>query len=243
MALIVQPLLTGLKAPITNSPAVKSSATSTRRDALLLASLTATAITLPPLAATAASPPLSIYSEESVPWGPFKDLTDDQMMAIAATSNEPAAGTILPSGVRVIDLVVGDGPQPAKGAGVWLDYKVYAQPWDSGKPVADWTYLDGRPYAYTLGSPTDRIPRMIDEGVVGMREGGWRRLIVPDAYGDDGLRKRNPLRGGASYTPPKAGFVVKPHAFAWVELIMVDGGSGRCIERLPEPGRLCVGAK
>ena len=79
---------------------------------------------------------------------------------------------------------------------------------------------------------------MIDEGVVGMREGGWRRLIVPDAYGDDGLRKRNPLRGGASYTPPKAGFVVKPHAFAWVELIMVDGGSGRCIERLPEPGRL-----
>ena len=128
MALLGQPLLTGLKAPITNSPAVKSSATSTRRDALLLASLSATAITFPPLAANAASPPLSIYSEESVPWGPFKDLTDDQMMAIAATSNEPAAGTILPSGVRVIDLVVGDGPQPAKGAGVWLDYKVYAQP-------------------------------------------------------------------------------------------------------------------
>ena len=64
----------------------------------------------------------------------------------------------------------------------------------------------------------------------------WRRLVVPDAYGDAGLRRINPLRGGGRYTPEKAGFVIKPHGTAYVELILVDGGSGRCERVLRPPG-------
>ena len=59
---------------------------------------------------------------------------------------------------------------------------------------------------------------------------------MPAAYGDAGLRKINPLKGGGRYTPPKAGFVIKPNAVAYVDVIMLDGGSGRCAELLAPVG-------
>ena len=69
-----------------------------------------------------------------------------------------------------------------------------------------------------------------------MREGGWRRLVVPSAYGSAGLRRVNPLKGGGRYTPPKAGFVIRPEAVAYFDLIMLDGGSGRCDKLLRPAG-------
>ena len=72
-----------------------------------------------------------------------------------------------------------------------------------------WGNVNTRPYDWALGSGGDgRLPAGADEGAVGMREGGWRRLVVPNAYGAAGLRKSNPLKGGLRYTPPKAGFVI-----------------------------------
>merc|ERR1719272_458798 len=68
----------------------------------------------------------------------------------------------------------------------------------------------------------------VDEGLRGMREGGWRRLVVPDAYGQAGLRRQVPVRGGGRSQPPYAGYVVAPGAFAWFDVILVDAGSGRC---------------
>ena len=50
-----------------------------------------------------------------VTWGPFKDLTPDEMDRLGEVSKQPDAGKLLPSGIRVIDLVVGDGPQPQLG--------------------------------------------------------------------------------------------------------------------------------
>ena len=47
-------------------------------------------------------------------------------------------------------------------------------------------------YDWALGSGGDgRLPAGADEGAVGMREGGWRRLVVPAklAYGEAGLPK------------------------------------------------------
>lgn len=158
-------------------------------------------------------------------------------------------------------------------------------------PVADWTYYDGRPYGWTLGTATDRAPRCgehvpvpecrraafpivltpyrhtassgrctnapntlhalpssdphlgtqeripapVDEAVrAGMREGGWRRLVVPAAYGEVGLRRINYLKGGGRYTPAKAGFAIRPQEVAYFDLVMLDGGSGRC-DRLLRP--------
>jgi hypothetical protein len=50
-----------------------------------------------------------------VTWGPFKDLTPDEMDRLGEVSKQPDAGKLLPSGIRVINLVVGDGPQPQLG--------------------------------------------------------------------------------------------------------------------------------
>ena len=54
-----------------------------------------------------------------VTWGPFKDLTPDEMDRLGEESKQPDAGKLLPSGIRVIDLVVGDGPQPQLGDRVY----------------------------------------------------------------------------------------------------------------------------
>jgi len=67
-----------------------------------------------------------------------------------------------------------------------------------------------------------------------MREGGWRRLVVPAAYGEVGLRRINYLKGGGRYTPAKAGFAIRPQEVAYFDLVMLDGGSGRC-DRLLRP--------
>ena len=187
-------------------------------------------------AALSFSPACSaVAAQEDVLWGPLKGLNEEQVGALARTSSAPDAGYLLPSGVRVIDLVPGAGRLPLVGERVYCSYKVWAKGFDSG-PVADWTFMDGRPYDWVLGTPTDRIPPAVDEGCVGMREGGWRRLVVPEAYGDAGLRKINPLKGGGRYTPPKAGYVIKPQAIAYFDLIMLDGGSGRCDKLLRPAG-------
>lgn len=88
-----------------------------------------------------------------------------------------------------------------------------------------------RVYEWYLGSPTDRIPPGADEGALGMREGGWRRLVIPAAlaYGEAGLLKP----GG---NDNKAIYVVPPNAPVYFDLRMIDGGSGKCEEILHGPG-------
>lgn len=167
-----------------------------------------------------------------VTWGPFKDLSTDEMERLDARSREQDAGRMLPSGVRVIDLIEGTGPPATQGSRVWAHYKVWKDGFRSGA-TADLSFVDNRPYDWTLGSPTDRIPPGVDEGTRGMREGGWRRLVVPAAYGEQGLKKINYGPAGR-YTGAKAPYVVPPGATAFVDLIMVDAGSGRC-ERLLRP--------
>ena len=198
---------------------------------VLIAATFPAALLLQPRAAAAAAKP----AEEAL-WGPYKGRSSDELLALESASMLPDAGELLPNGVRVIDLVVGDGPRPSPGDRVYVQYKVWGSGFRDG-PVADWTYFDGRPYGWTLGVPTDRIPPLVDAAVAaGMREGGWRRLIVPAAYGEAGLRRINYLKGGGRYTPPKAGFAIKPGAIAYFDLVLMDGGSGRCDELLRPKG-------
>ena len=171
---------------------------------------------------------LPINSARAAPqsqWGPFAGMSTKELEALDVSSRDPAAGFLLPSGVRVIDLIQGTGPEPKRGARVYANYKV----WPAGfrGPVADWSYQDGRPYDWILGRPDDRIPPGADEGTLGMREGGWRRLVIPNAY-PTGLRRSQPVKGGGRTIPPFAGYAITPGAFAWFDLVLVDGGSGRC---------------
>ena len=179
----------------------------------------------PPAEAALASAPLAI-----------QQLTRDEIDALLAKARSDG-GKLLPSGVRVVDLVVGDGPRPSKGARVWVAFKVWANGFDAGQ-VADLSFLDGKPYDYALGAPTDRIPAGVDEGIAGMREGGWRRMVVPAAlaYGEAGLRKTGRAPGGFSNKSDKAGFAVKPGQDVFFDIRLVDGGSGRCEELLRPAG-------
>jgi len=170
-----------------------------------------------------------------VSWGPFKDLSVDEMEALDEQSRAKDAGKLLPSGVRVIDLVEGTGPMPAKDDRIWIHYKVWADGFRAGK-VADYSFVESRPYDYILGQPTERIPLGVDEGVLGMREGGWRRLVVPGALAyTRGIRKMNYGPQGRYYGA-KAPIVLEPNADAYVDVIMFDGGSGRCTKLLRPPG-------
>jgi len=191
--------------------------------------------------AAAATAPLRALAQEPsskrVSWGPFKGLSDTEIGRLDELSKAPEAGTVLPgSGVRVVDLVVGSGPAPSVGQRVYVHYKIWSGGFRSG-PVADYSFQENRPYDWVLGEPTDRMPRGVDVGIRGMREGGWRRLVVPAsvAFGEVGIRKINYGPSGR-FVGAKAPFVLKPGSDAYVDLILVDGGSGRCEALLRPPG-------
>ena len=84
------------------------------------------------------------------------------------------------SGLRVFDLVEGTGDQPAPGQTVTVDYTG----WMGGFDNADGKFDSSRgrkPLTFPVG-----IGRVIpgwDEGVLGMKVGGKRRMIIPPILG------------------------------------------------------------
>jgi hypothetical protein len=193
-------------------------------------------------AVAALVPPLPALSELASGPLPVQQLSINEIETLLATASRDP-GTLLPNGVRVFDLVVGEGLQPVRGGRVWASFKCWANGFDAGQ-VADLSFLDGRPYSWVLGQPTERIPKGVDEAVAGMREGGWRRMAVPAeaGYGDRGLRKtgRAPAPGGYITTrTDKAGYAVRPGEPVYFDVRLIDGGSGRCTELLRPVGPAC----
>ncbi|MGE0593238.1 MAG: FKBP-type peptidyl-prolyl cis-trans isomerase [Vicinamibacterales bacterium] len=86
------------------------------------------------------------------------------------------------------DLVVGSGVAAAAGRVVSVNYTGWL--YDPAQPEGKGTQFDtsvGRgPFAFVLGS--GGVIRGWDQGVVGMRVGGQRRLVIPPelAYGASG---------------------------------------------------------
>jgi len=80
------------------------------------------------------------------------------------------------------DLVVGTGAAASNGSRVTVSYAGWL--YDTGKPNGKGSQFDSNSsYPFTLG--TGQVIRGWDQGVLGMRVGGQRRLIVPPelAYG------------------------------------------------------------
>ncbi|MDQ3659651.1 MAG: FKBP-type peptidyl-prolyl cis-trans isomerase [Actinomycetota bacterium] len=92
------------------------------------------------------------------------------------------------SGVRYRDLKCGSGALPERG---WILTAKYTGTLANGEQF-DSSLSIPEPFRFSLGSGQN-IPGW-DEGVVGMRVGGIRRLVIPPelAYGDDGLPPRVP---------------------------------------------------
>lgn len=83
------------------------------------------------------------------------------------------------SGLKYIDLVEGTGPSPTRGQMISVNYTGTLE---SGTKF-DSSYDRGTPYEFRIG--TGSVIRGWDEGLMTMKVGGKRKLIIPPqlAYG------------------------------------------------------------
>lgn len=85
--------------------------------------------------------------------------------------------------MEITDIVVGDGAEAKTGSMVEVHYTGTLT--DGSK--FDSSLDRGQPFSFQLGA--GRVIRGWDEGVVGMRIGGKRKLVIPPekAYGERGF--------------------------------------------------------
>ena len=102
-----------------------------------------------------------------------------------------AEETTLPSGLRYTDAVVGQGDSPSKGQRVRVHYTGLLT---NGKKF-DSSVDRGQPFEFTIG--VGQVIRGWDEGVISMKVGGKRQLIIPPDLGYG-------ARGAPPVIPPNA---------------------------------------
>ena len=113
----------------------------------------------------------------------------------------PAEEKSLDSGLRYLDHVTGNGESIKSGQEAIVHYSGY---------LADGTKFDsshdkGSPFSFPLGQ--GRVIKGWDEGIVGMKKGGKRTLIIPPELG---------------YGERGAGGVIPPNAMLMFEVELVD---------------------
>jgi len=110
---------------------------------------------------------------------PAADLSPAGTAGTAPTVVVPA-GTP-PTSLESADLIVGTGAEAKDGDTVEVQYVLAT--YSSGKVIqSSWT---GQPFSFTLGA--GQVIEGWDKGVVGMKVGGRRELIIPPSlgYGDE----------------------------------------------------------
>ncbi|MGH9762634.1 MAG: FKBP-type peptidyl-prolyl cis-trans isomerase [Blastocatellia bacterium] len=93
-----------------------------------------------------------------------------------------------PSGLKYVDEVVGNGPSPAKGQRVTVNYRGTLE---NGSQF-DSSYDRHQPFSFTIG--TGGVIKGWDEGVMTMKVGGKRKLTIPSdlGYGVNGMPPKIP---------------------------------------------------
>ena len=124
----------------------------------------------------------SVAAQPAAP--PERDQPDSEQ-------RRPGREIILPSGLRYQDLKIGEGEEARNRKILEIHYTGWLE--DSTK--FDSTQDCDRPLTLRLGAGD--VVKGLDEGLVGMREGGKRRLIVPPELGFG-------KEGGGGVIPPNA---------------------------------------
>jgi FKBP-type peptidyl-prolyl cis-trans isomerase len=76
-----------------------------------------------------------------------------------------------------IDVAIGTGSTVAAGSTVIINYRGWLT---NGKEFDD-SYARGKPFTFVVGK--NQVITGLEEGIVGMKEGGQRRIIVPASVG------------------------------------------------------------
>ena len=105
------------------------------------------------------------------------------------------------SGLTYIDLAVGNGPSPTAGKPV----KVHYTGWLENGTKFDSSVDRGQPFVFTIG--TGEVIPGWDEGVMTMKAGGKRKLIIPARLG---------------YGAAGAGGVIPPNATLIFEVELLE---------------------
>jgi hypothetical protein len=176
------------------------------------------AITAPALARSSEAPagapaiasPLELDPDDTNPtlftMAPDSPAPESTIAAGADALGAPlqaAPERVTASGLRITDLVVGEGAEAVAGQAVVVNYRGTLT---NGREF-DSSYGRG-PFRFPLGG--GRVIKGWDEGVAGMKVGGKRKLVIPPdlAYGS---------RGAGGVIPPDATLIFE------VELLEVGG--------------------
>jgi len=131
------------------------------------------------VAAPEAEPKASACPDAPTPVEPPAGATSDLKTKPAITVPKAPA----PTALEVSDIVVGDGDQACSGQGVSMQYVgvTYA---DGKQFDASWDR--GEPFPFQLGG--GQVIGGWDQGIVGMKVGGRRQLVIPPdlGYGEQG---------------------------------------------------------
>jgi peptidylprolyl isomerase len=130
--------------------------------------------------------------------------TQKETQAGAEKKGEPAAAANTvktPSGLAYVELVPGSGPSPVAGKQV----KVHYTGWLENGTKFDSSVDRGEPFSFAIGAG-QVIPGW-DEGVMSMKVGGKRKLIIPAQLG---------------YGSAGAGGVIPPNATLIFEVELLD---------------------
>jgi peptidylprolyl isomerase len=115
----------------------------------------------------------------------------DSLIADNSMTTNPSNEQTTPSGLKYVDIKVGDGETPAKGQTVTVHYTGTLE---SGEKF-DSSRDRNQPFQFKLG--VGQVIKGWDEGLSTMKVGGQRQLIIPPELGYGS-------RGAGGVIPPNA---------------------------------------
>ena len=119
------------------------------------------------------------------------------------------------SGLQFVDFLTGEGEFPELGSTVIVHYSGYLD----DATLFDSSYLRGRPVEFVLTE--GQLIRGFVEGLLTMRAGGMRKLVIPPflGYGEDGFGKKVPPNATLIYDrnpAPLSILSVPPTMICWI---------------------------